>query len=280
MTKSNIPRLTGGILFCLFLEIIKPRTKKRVKNSFDIADGLSQTDIMKKLIELLSETKEHVDPSSFRKAVTRYKKCEISNGAYLPFDNISYITTFSKSVNNKNSALLINMADFIDKNLNENKLSWLVDALIETIVKDESIGEMEMFQVSYNQKRAKKDLLVCKYIEIEIFLLNILKFILNKRQDNTVGHDTFSAWYKQSGTGAQWKFSNIHLGSTVNNIEVIRYNESEQVSSDDESSSESESFAQKEEHRDSDEKQIFNNPKIINQNAVNIYNIEHVENLS
>lgn len=280
MTKSNIPRLTGGILFCLFLEIIKPRTKKRVKNSFDIADGLSQTDIMKKLIELISETKEHVDPSSFKKSVTRYKKCEISNGVYLPFDNISYITTFSKSVNNKNPALLINMADFIDKNLNENKLSWLVDALIETVVKDESIGEMEMFQVSYNQESAKKDLLLCKYIEIEIFLLNILKFILNERQDNTIGHDTFSAWYKQSGTSAQWKFSNIHLGSTVNNIEVIRYNESEQVISDDESSSESESFVQKEEHGDSDEKQIFNNPKIINQNAVNIYNIEHVENLS
>lgn len=290
--SDNIPRLTGGILFGLILEARE--TRSRVRNTtIDRADGLADVDIMQSFLEIfMGESQERPQGKSFNKNVSDYKKCLVSDTAYLPFDDQTFINSFDVSVQQNKKDTLESMSVFISEKLSARKLEWLVQAVIETICADETIDKSERFTVSKHNTISKSDLSHITEVEIELFLLDVMWYIFVNKIDNTLGKSTFEAWYSQSGRNMPWKLHNKELGKSLPSIEITRYNpgveeleeqtdgivEQEHVEESDAENEEEYNFNT--EGKESIKQQVLNNPKIINQHADNIYNIEHVENLN
>ena len=271
--SDNIPRLTGGILFGLMLEARKPKSKVR-------------SDIMKSLVDIFTgEIQQMPYDGTFKKNVSEYKKCIITKTWYLPFDDSRFINLFKDSVEQNKKDTLESMSVFINEKLSERKLKWLVSAVVESICTDETIIDSENFKISPNESASKQGLLSVEVIEIESFLLDVMRYIFVNKIDNTVGKPTFEAWYSHSGERAPWEFTNEELGQHMNNLEITRFNpsvedieEQEQVEKSD--AEFEEEFHANVESDDSIAKQVLNNPKVINQYANKIYNIEHVENIN
>lgn len=284
--SDKIPCLTGGILFGLIIEAKKLKSKARSSFWEKQTDKLSDTDIMKSLIDIFTgEVQQAPYEETFRKNVTSYKKCIISKSEYLPFDDRKFIDSFNDSVGQNKTDTLERMSVFINDKLSEQKLKWLVSAVIETICDDETINDLEIFRISPNESKCKQELLEVKVIKIESFLLDVMRYIFNNKSDNTLGKPTFEAWYSQSGERTPWKLTNVELGQNMNDLEITRYNPNVEDVEKQEYIEESdveieEEFHSNVESDDSITKQVLNNPKVINQTANNIYNIEHVENLN
>lgn len=176
------------------------------------------------------------------------------------------------------------MHDIVNRYLSEVKLNWLLSALIETIVKDSTISGDTELQVLPNKKTKKEQLLEVTQINLECFFISVLNYILLYKKENTLGKKTFETWYTHNSAKSPWKFTYESLGSTVNkHIEILRYKKEANEKALDESKTkvlEVEPEIITEEKQNTDRlTQIVNNPKIVNQYATNIYNIEHVEHL-
>lgn len=284
--SAKIPYLTGGILFGLILEAKKIKNKARSSCLEKETDKLSDIDIMKSLIDIFTgEEQQAPYVETFKKNVTSYKKCIISKSEYLPFEDSRFINSFNDSVRQNKTDTLERMSVFINDKLSEQKLKWLVSAVIETICDDETIDDSENFRISPNESKFKQELLEVEVIEIESFLLDVMRYIFVNKLDNTLGKPTFEAWYSQSGERTPWKLTNADLGQHMNDLEITRYNPSVEEFEEQEHVEESDVEIEEEfnfnvESDDPITKQVLNNPKVINQTANNIYNIEHVENLN
>lgn len=295
--SDNVPRLTGGILFGLILEAKKSRTRVRSNKlncvEIDKSDGLNEDDMMLSFIEnFTGESISKPKGTSFKKNVSDYKKCVISATTYLTFDDQTFIDSFETSVKQNKKDTLESMSAFISNKISEQKLEWFASAIIETICNDETIDISERFKVSANNTVSKSELLSITTVEIEPFLLDVMRYIFVNKIDNTLGKATFEEWYSQDGENRPWKFSNSELGKSLPNLEITRYNlsveelneqtagivEQEHVEESDTENEEENKFNT--EGEESMKQQVLNNPKIINQYADNIYNIEHVENLN
>ncbi|EOX2712978.1 hypothetical protein ACPE19_002757 [Enterococcus faecalis] len=295
--SDNVPRLTGGILFGLILEAKKSRTRVRSNKlncvEIDKSDGLNEDDMMLSFIEnFTGESISKPKGTSFKKNVSDYKKCVISATTYLTFDDQTFIDSFETSVKQNKKDTLESMSAFISNKISEQKLEWFASAIIETICNDETIDISERFKVSANNTVSKSELLSITTVEIEPFLLDVMRYIFVNKIDNTLGKATFEEWYSQDGENRPWKFSNSELGKSLPNLEITRYNlsveelneqtagivEQEHVEESDTENEEENKFNTEDE--ESMKQQVLNNPKIINQYADKIYNIEHVENLN
>jgi hypothetical protein len=207
--SAKIPYLTGGILFGLILEAKKIKNKARSSYLKKETDKLSDIDIMKSLIDIFTgEVQQAPYVGTFKKNVTSYKKCIISKSEYLPFEDSRFINSFNDSVEQNKTDTLERMSVFINDKLSEQKLKWLVSAVIETICDDETIDDSENFRISPNESKFKQELLEVEVIEIESFLLDVMRYIFVNKIDNTLGKPTFEAWYSQSGVQAPWKLTN------------------------------------------------------------------------
>ena len=284
--SETVPRITGGILFGLMLEARKTKSRVRRGCLEERTDKLSETDIMKSFVDIFTgENQQMPYGNTFKKNVSDYKKCIISKTEYLPFDDSRFINLFKDSVEQNKKDTLESMSEFINEKFSERKLKWLVSAVVETIYTDETVKDSEDFKISPNESSCKQDLLRVEVIEIESFLLDVMRYIFVSKLDNTLGKPTFEAWYSQGGERTPWKFNNAELGQHINDLEITRYNPNVEDVEEQEYIKESdveveEEFNSKVESDDSITKQVLNNPKVINQYANNIYNIEHVENLN
>ena len=126
-------------------------------------------------------------------------------------------------------------------------------------------------------------------------------YILRNKTNNRLGRSTFEAWYKQSDINSKWKLINEDIGTTITqNIEITRfetpvYNEEKatECSKTPDMKEDSEIFnpetdipvveaddiSNEEKQAPKQITQTINNPKIVNQYADKIYNIEHVDHL-
>ena len=297
MSDINSRHLTGGILLGLIIEARKAR--KRVRSTklnyveTDKSDGLNEDDMMLSFIEIFTgESLLKPKGTSFKKNVSDYKKCVTNTTTYLTFDDQTFIDSFETSVNQNKKDTLESVSAFISNKFSEPKLKWFASAIIETICNDETIDISERFKVSTNNTVSKSELLSITTVEIEPFLLDVMRYIFVNKIDNTLGKATFEKWYSQNGVSTQWKFSNSELGKSLPNLEITRYNPSveelnEQTAGIVEQEHVEESEIENEEEnefntedKESMKQQVLNNSKIINQYANNIYNIEHLENLN
>ena len=295
--SDNVPRLTGGILFGLILEAKKSRTRVRSNKlncvEIDKSDGLNEDDMMLSFIEnFTGESISKPKGTSFKKNVSDYKKCVISATTYLTFDDQTFIDSFETSVKQNKKDTLESMSAFISNKISEQKLEWFASAIIETICNDETIDISERFKVSANNTVSKSELLSITTVEIESFLLDVMRYIFVNKIDNTLGKETLEEWYSQNGENTPWKFRNSELGKSLPNLEITRYNpsveelneqtagivEQEHVEESDTENEEEKKFNT--EGEESMKQQVLNNSKVINQYANKIYNIEHLENLN
>lgn len=283
MTSVLYPYLSGGILFSLLLQSTKQRNSAREKVNGS-KDPITDQEILRELVSIINSGNYNPYNESFKTSANRYKQCLITSNTYLPFDEPSTIESFNQRFNSNDSVLLKSTSDFIDKYLSSTKFIWLVKAIIETIVNDPTIHESDTFEVGFDNKIKKKQLIGVTQVEIEIFILSVLNYILTQYRDNLLGRDTFLSWHQQKTKRGKWLFIKNNLGSSITqSIEIKRIspNESMDAYNTFEEIIEPEILTNSNQtDNETNKLQIVNNPKVIIQNAANIYNIEHVENLN
>lgn len=214
MTPTKVPYLCGGILFSLILQARKTRTKARDKYHGG-SDGLKDTDVMMGLVEVVTgDSFVSSQGKTFGKCTTQFKTCQDYGTTYIPFTDSSVISSFTSSVKQKDPDLLKRMSEFINKYINEVRSEWLVKALFEIIQNDNEIDPDTSFAVTSKKETAKKDVDNIHEVELPIFLLSVLSFILNERKDNSKGRLTFESWHTQSGPKAPWKY-NADVGNSI-----------------------------------------------------------------
>lgn len=220
MTPPKVPYLCGGILFTLILQARKVRTKIRDKFNSG-SDGLNETDIMMGLIEAVTgNSLDSCQGKTFGKVTSQFKTCQSYGTTYITFTEPSFISSFNSSIKKKDPDLLERMSEFVSKYINEMRSEWLVKALFEVIEQDEAINADTTFSVTRITVVKKNELVNITEVELPIFLLSVLSFIINERTDNTRGRSTFEAWHTQSNVKSPWKYNSNVGNSITRNIAV------------------------------------------------------------
>ncbi|MFU2163234.1 hypothetical protein ACMZ6Z_00225 [Streptococcus pluranimalium] len=299
MTSKTVPYFTFGILFNLFMQAVKPKinARDRVDGKKDIYNDVN---VFKRLLSLVIFSDVYSYEPSLSKHISDFKTCKSNSSVYIPMNDPSTIESFSSNIRTNKSSLIKSTSAFVDNYLHEEKLNWLVCAIIETILLDDSIDSNTEFETQLNCTTKKEQLPKVTHIELEIFLISVMEYIISKHPDNKNGRDTFTKWFKQDGERTPWKFVKIGLGEKYRQqISVLRsivpsFNEDielENIVEDDLDDSIKDEVPedpiildpidiQEDELHKKNITQVVNNPKVVIQNATNIYNIEHVENLN
>lgn len=217
MASAKVPYLCGGIFFTLILQAIKPRTKARDKKKGG-SDGLSDTDVMEGLIKAVTGNDVITSQGeTFGKDTTCFKTCKKYGSTYIPFTKPSVISAFTSAVEQKSPDLLKRMSEFTNKYIDESLSEWLVKALIEVIQDDDEIDADTAFAVTYTETITKHNFRSVTDVELPIFLMSVLYFILNERKDNTKGRPTFEAWHSHAGPRSPWNFES-NIGKSITKI--------------------------------------------------------------
>lgn len=221
MTPTKVPYLCGGILFSLILQARKTRIKARDKFNSG-SDGLKDTDVMMGLVKVVTgDSFESAQGGTFGKCTTQFKTCQDYGTTYIPFTDPSVISSYTSSIKQKDPDLLNRMSEFINRFINEMRSEWLVKSLIEVIQNDAEIDKNTLFDIALNKSVTKENLNSITDVELPVFLLSILHFVITQRSDNTKGRATFEKWHTQSEKKSPWKFVSS-VGTTNERSFVIK----------------------------------------------------------
>ena len=219
MTPTKVPYLCGGILFSLILQARKTRIKARDKFNSG-SDGLKDTDVMMGLVKVVTgDSFESAQGGTFGKCTTQFKTCQDYGTTYIPFTDPSVISSYTSSIKQKDPDLLTRMSEFINRFINEMRSEWLVKSLIEVIQDDAEIDKNTLFDIALNKSVTKENLNSITDVELPVFLLSVLHFVITQRSDNTKGRATFEKWHTQSGKKSPWKF--VSSVGTTNEISFV-----------------------------------------------------------
>jgi len=233
MANNDCPRLCGGTFFLLLLQAIKQRSKARDRLEGG-SDGLKDTDVLIGLIRVAQPDYIAPAPPTFKQNTSSYKACEISNGTYLPFADGAFISAFDSSIKINYPTALTAMSGFVNSLIDTGstgKHIKLIRALLELVETDQSIANADMFYVSQDGIPMKKSAL-CAMTDIYLpaFLLGLWHFIVQNRNDNTIGRVTFEAWHEKPNIkGQKWVYVG-RIGEGVSraiNITVLMIVDSE-----------------------------------------------------
>lgn len=221
MTPTKVPYLCGGILFSLILQARKTRTKARDKFNSG-SDGLKDTDVMMGLVNVVTgDSFDSALGSTFNKCTTQFKTCMDYGTTYIPFTDPSVISSYTSSIKQKSPDLLHRMSEFVNRFINEVRSEWLVKALIEVIQTDAEIDKNTSFCITLRETTTKENLNNVTEVELPVFLLSVLHFIIVERPDNKKGRTTFEEWHTQSGKQSQWKFTSL-VGTTNERTIIVK----------------------------------------------------------
>lgn len=283
MANSSSPYLCGGTFFVLLLQARKQRTKARDKFNGG-TDGLSDTDVLKGLIYVVTQKVANVYKESFKKNTSEYKSCQYSGGTYITFNEKPVIFSFDNDVKNKYSDTLGRMSEFINEYLdleNGSKIEWLVKALLEVIELDTDIKDTDtdtFFIQSNGHALRKKDLALLADIDFQPFLLGVLHYIILNRQDNKLGRATYEAWHKKSTQNSEWEFTS-NIGSGIDrslNISLLPVQEEYQSEEEEIPKAETQQDDATDTSSTKIVNQFINNPTIVNQYGEKNFHIDHV----
>lgn len=172
-------------------------------------NSVTDSEILKGLIKLVTGEEVIGADSTLKKDTSEYKKCRINGSSIITFTEPSTITTFKDKYLNHCWELVEKVSEFIDTYLSENKLNWLIKALLEIIINDNNILDEHKFLFSKEQHICKSD--ICssniEYIEIEFFIISVLVYVILNGKDNTLGKYTFEKLYKHDTPKTPWKLS-------------------------------------------------------------------------
>ena len=191
MVDTTYFKLCGGLFFNTVLICRRARTSAR-ETRFKGSDGLNEPAVLGGLIEVFNPSYEHPSNRSLSTNTTRYKKCAISNGAYLPFNDHAAIEAFNNSVLTNYSEPLSKMTmfcnSFLDRATRMGRVQTCVKILLDIIAADESIGIDQKFYVMPDgSPLTKKDLSSISHLFWQPFLLGVWHFIVVNRPTNDLG---------------------------------------------------------------------------------------------
>lgn len=211
--SNNVPYLCGGIFFGLILQARKNRVKARDKQKGG-SDGLSDADVMKGLVYVVTGERINASGKTLAKATSQYKSCLISDNTYIPFKDTATIQLFDNDLKNKKTDIMSRMSEFTTVFINEKKREWLVKAILEVLQNDVTIPDEYVFEYDKGKVIRKSEVGNVEFVDFPLFLLSILHFILMNRPNNEKGRDTFEQWFYRESAHAEWKFES-NVGSSI-----------------------------------------------------------------
>ena len=221
-----VPRLSGGIFLSL-LEASK-KSSPVVRKQFGAnGSGISIIEMLMDLVHIADPSRPFPSIENFKSSVTNYRKCDISKAAFLPFDDQGFKNTFSDRITQNYETVLADMNAFVQKYFdpdNESASVRLVKGLLETIQKDDSITDIDIFVYSERQSVNKAQLCSQPEYDLAAFLLAIWFYVIQLRPDNSVGKETFLHWHSQSGERAPWQYVG-DAGATITRTITVHFPE-------------------------------------------------------
>ena len=235
MSTNDFPCLCGGTFFTLVLQALRQRMSAREHYSGD-SDGLSDAEVLVGLIKVIHP--DYADPGKekLKTIANNYKRCETSTSVYFPFDDNLIVSAFDKSVRTDYQTPLNEMIAFVNRFLDMSegihKDAYLVRALVDLILQDQSIGGGDEFYIGSDGGKMKKAALGgLKEVCFPSFLLGIWHYVVVYRKDNGIGKKTYDTWCPSTG-GGQRKYT-AHMGEGIlDGLSTYRIEQTDRIHTD------------------------------------------------
>lgn len=228
MEKKVNYRLCGGTFFTLLL-IAKKKGLGAKEHYKGMSDDVSEPFTLMGLAKIVLPDYEKPEPrmmKTVKSSTTDYKKCVDECGSYFPFSDQDALKTFDNRIKNDYGNVLNDMASFCNRflviNDSTNKDKKLVKALIDLIIKDDSIPESQEFYTNEDGTAVNKgNIKQMKQICFQSFLLGVFHFAIMRPESNTIGEATFNEWCPSTGGGRRKYAGN--MGETLDHDISLSY---------------------------------------------------------
>ena len=281
MSIYEHPFLCGGTFFTLLLDARKQRIGPRQKYLGE-SDGLSDPEALVALIKVFSPA--YIEPTAstfptFKGNTSDFKNCKISAGTYLPFGDTAEVRSFDACIRTDYKEALSRMFSFtdvfLDVETSAKKDEYLVEALIELISEDDTIGSDAVFYaLEDGTPITKTQLISLMEVCLQSFLIGIWHFVLINRTDNKVGRSTIENW-KPSLNGMNRPKVYNHIVQTVSSEE-----DDEPATGNEEPIIHDTSEEETDGQQQNTTTQTVNNPVVFNQYGNNGIQIGSIETLN
>lgn len=220
--KDIIQRLCGGTFFTLIFEVRKKVEKSeyaRLLHEKKISDADCLRDLFRVVKPSFMEESEEV----FKKAAAEYRFCKSSNAFNEQLDD-EVLEKFNKRVRENYRDPLMLMDRFVMTYVDFDKRQFLCCSLLELIESDESISYDAFFFCDVNgHPMTKYELCQTKSITTAGLLLGIWHYVIMQRTDNSVGEETVTSWYAESGKKHVLVFRSDVFGRAKRKISIDSY---------------------------------------------------------
>lgn len=221
MTNTAYPVLCGGTFLTQILQSRKPTASRRQRTQ-GATNIFREPDVLFGLVQLVQP--DYIRPAgdTFRTYTTNYKKCADYTPDDLKFDNETVETAFLTRLATDYTTELYKATVFsnlfIDIGSTAQNDVLLIKRLIELIRDDRSIPDATRFVISRDGTSiTKSELKEVNEVNLPAFLLDVWKFIVTERKDNSIGAATISAWQHPM---VQGRYAGID-GSTISQAIMV-----------------------------------------------------------
>ena len=290
MKNMPVPYLCGGTFFVLLTEAKgKKATKRQLRTG--VKERITYKNMLEALIQMLDKSFEKPPAGrTFEGDTSDYRSCKVSYGENLPFDDKDLIESFDERVKMDYSSVVSDMNEYIDSYLRtdkEEKMQWLLQALLTLVNDDSSITDETVFYLD-GEEISKAELLSLDHFCLSSLMLALWHYIVVNRSENELGRDTFKAWHERADVqNAKWIFNSNIGKSYPKQIAFDLFFNAEETKKGPTITAEPEDANYQEETNteptievgpEKTQTQILNNQgRIYNQHAEKIYNIEHID---
>lgn len=231
MEKETNLKLCGGVFFTLIL-----KARKTPKPN--------QDECFRELMKIFDRSVDALRGNSLSTIASRFRKCDPSlKSDYVRLGDEVIVSAFIGRLKKSYSSVLTEMVQFADKYLDiETYGDWLVNALLDLIIRDESIRDNAKLYVnpgflpSYKSELLKDS---DNKIYFYNFILGIWQYICTNCGDNGAGEITYRTITDDNGESRGRSLKDGAIGSDKYDkydisYEVIPFFEKEEIPEEDE----------------------------------------------
>lgn len=199
MTNTTHPILCGGTFLTQILQS-RRQTATRRQRTRGVSDAFHEQDVLLGLVQLIQPDYLKPAGNTFKTYTTYFKRCADNTPLELQFENEAIISAFLTRLATDYSAELNKATGFVRRFIDVGTTAQndvlLVKRLIELIRGDESIPATRLFVVAKDGTAgSKNDLVNITEVYLPAFILDVWKFIVTERKDNSKGARTISDWF-------------------------------------------------------------------------------------
>lgn len=206
MENKPVPFLCGGTFFLLLTRYkAKWKTnaeiqKEAAANPGKTMDNNANKDVLADLIKIYDPGFYMPAGGTFEGEVSNFRSCQMSYSGNLPFNDTNIKKAFNERIEKpeKYAESLAKMKKLVKSRicLDEDRMSWLLKAMLTLLAKDKTIPDDTMFYAQESgEPISKADLLAESDYCIDALLLGLWHFVVTHRgKKNEIGRATFEAW--------------------------------------------------------------------------------------